>query len=67
MADTKKKKTKHYGLAIGASLFVDQDTLKTLSGSQTWEIADGEATASQVAAIQAGGLIEVDADAKTEE
>ncbi len=56
MAD---KKVVHYGLAMGASLFVDHETLETLSGDQTVAIINGQMTAAQSSAIRAGGLVEV--------
>ena len=57
MATDKKK---HYALAIGATLFVDPDTGKTLTGKQTLTLPD-DSSETVSRAIQGSGLVEVDA------
>ncbi|MCU0238515.1 MAG: hypothetical protein MUC29_03665 [Pyrinomonadaceae bacterium] len=56
-----KTKEKYYGLAVGATLFVDNETGRSIAGNQVLVVsAEQPATASMQSAIQAGGLIEAD-------
>lgn len=64
--EQKKGKKRHYGLASGATLFVDSEKGISLVGNKTLTLPDDDSEAVS-RAIQAGGLVEVDEPFKEEE